>query len=166
MARGNVEPGYGFQQLFGQNKATGGGTGMAYGDLLVYDRATDNWKKAVAGSVKPFGFCGITTILTQSTNNLTGVVTSTRGTADADTQLSVIVQGRIETVAEGVIPGGELVMPGSTNPLNVKAWDGVSRTAVVGRYVINVTQHHDVNDPVPATADGNRIKIDIEPGAV
>lgn len=163
MAYGNTEPGYGFLQLAGQNKATGAGTGTAYGDLLFYDRVTGNtWKKATSGSLRPFGFNGVTTILTQSRNELTNVVTSTRGTADADTVMSVVVRGRIETIAEGVIPPGAYVMPGATNPLHVKVWDGVSANAIVGRYVINVTQFHNPKDVQPSTADGDAIKIDIE----
>lgn len=162
MAYGNTEPGYGFLQLAGQNKATGAGTGTAYGDLHFYDTTTNNWKKATSGALRPFGFNGVTTILTQTRNELTNVVTSTRGTADADTVMSVIVRGRVETISEGVIQPGRYVMPGSTNPLHVKQWDGVSANAIVGRYVINVTQFHNPKDVQPASADGDAIKIDIE----
>lgn len=162
MTYGNTEPGYGFLQLAGQNKPTGAGTGSAYGDLLFYDTATNTWKKSTGTPLRPFGFNGTTTILSQSRNELTNVVTSSRGSADGDTVLSVVVRGRIEQIAEGVIQPGRFVMPGTVNPLHVKQWDGVSANAIVGRYVINSTQFHNPKDVLPAAADGDAIKIDIE----
>lgn len=145
-----------FKQLAGQKKSA---VGMAYGDLLQYDRAADNWIPAVAASVRPFGICGNTEILTQSTNNLTGVVTTTRGAAASDTHTPVIVRGFIKRVADGAIPPGEYVMPSSTAPLTeVVAWNGTSGSAIVGRYVRNITQHDNI--AVPAAADNDIIIIE------
>lgn len=149
----------GFSQLPGQKKKTGAGEGMAYGDLICYVRANDQWEKAGAASVRPFGFCGNTDVLTQTTNNLTGAVTYTRGTTDSDTHVSVIVQGFVKRIADGVIPPGEFVMPSSTAPLTkVVVWNGTSGMAVVGRYVRNITQHD--NNALAATADLDEIIIE------
>ena len=152
----------GFKQLSGQKKNN---AAMAYGDLLSYVRANDNWEPAGAASVRPFGFCGNTDILTQSTNNVTGVVTTTRGAAAADTHCSVITAGFIKRVADGAIPAGEYVMPSSTAPLTeVAAWNGTSGSAVVGRYVRNITQHTATTDGallLPAAADNDIIIIEI-----
>jgi hypothetical protein len=53
-------------------------------------------------------------------------------------------------------------MVDSTAPVTkVMAWDGVARTAVVGRYVRNITQHHNY-DTLPAAALDDAIIIDIE----
>lgn len=163
MTYGQCEPGFGFKQLSGVPKNTGAGTGTAYGDTLAYVRASDNWQKAVAASVKPFGFNGNTKILTQSLDVLTGITTSTRGSADADTNLSVVVRGRIEKIAGGVIPPGELVTVDATSPVTkVQAFGGVqTRDQVVGRYVRNITQHHNY-DTLPAAALDDKIIIDIE----
>ena len=148
----------GFSQLSGQKK---NGSAMAYGDLLSYVRANDNWEPAGASSVRPFGFCGNTDILTQSTNNVTGAVTTTRGAAAADTHCSVIVKGFIKRAADGVIPPGEYVMPSSTAPLTeVVVWNGTLGTAVVGRYVRNITQHDNI--ALPATADNDLIIIEFD----
>ena len=150
----------GFNQLPGQKKKTGAGEGMAYGDLICYVRANDQWEKAAANSVRPFGFCGNTEVLTQSTNNLTGAVTYTKGTTDSQTHCSVIVAGLIRRVSEGVIPPGEFVMPAATTPLSkVIAWTGTLGTAVVGRYVRNITQHD--NNALAASADGDEIIIEM-----
>ena len=166
MAYGQCEPGFGFRQLSGQPKQNAATTGSNYGDTLAYVRANDRWEKAVAASVKPFGFNGNTKLLTQTTDNLTGVVTYTRGSADADTTLSVVVKGRIEKIAGAAIPPGELVMVDGTAPVTkVMVWDGVARTAVVGRYVRNITQHHNY-DTLPAAALNDAIIIDIEGGDV
>ena len=132
---------------------------MAYGDLLAYVRANDNWEPAGAASVRPFGLCGNTEILTQTTNNITGVVTTTRGAAASDTHCSVIVRGFIKRAADGVIPAGEYVMPSSTAPLTeVTAWNGTSGQAIVGRYVRNITQHDQM--ALPAAADNDLIIIE------
>jgi len=145
-----------FKQLAGQKKNN---AGMAYGDLLAYVRANDNWEPAAAASVRPFGFCGNTEILTQTTNNITGVVTTTRGAAASDTHCSVIVRGFIKRAADGVIPAGEYVMPSSTAPLTeVAAWNGTSVNAIVGRYVRNITQHDQM--ALPAAADNDLIIIE------
>lgn len=157
-----AEPGFGFKQLGSQPKATTGGSGMLYGDLLIWNKASSRWDKAAAGSLGRFGFCGNTTILSQSYNNLTGVTTSTRGTADADTTCSVIVAGRVLRVAEGVIPPGQAVMPGATTPLDkVKVYAGADNDAVVGTYVLNITQHHDMDVALPSTIDGDIIVVDV-----
>jgi len=157
-----AEPGFSFKQLGAQPKATAGGTGQLYGDLLIWNKASARWDKAAAGSVGRFGFCGNTTILSQSTNNITGVVTYTRGTADTDTTCSVIVAGRILRVAEGVITPGNAVMPGAAAPLDkVKIYAGTDNDAVVGTYVLNITQHHDMDAPLPSTVDGDIIVIDV-----
>jgi hypothetical protein len=163
MAYGQCEPGFGFRQLSGQPKQGAGGTGTNYGDTLAYVRANDRWEKAVAGSIKPFGFNGNTKLLTQTLDVLTGVTTTTRGSADADTTLSVVVAGRIEKIAGAAIPPGELVMVDSTAPVTkVMAWNGTDADAVVGRYIRNITQHHNY-DTLPAAALDDAIIIDIEP---
>lgn len=157
-----AEPGFGFKQIGAQPKATTGGTGQLYGDLLVWNKANSRWDKGAAASVGRFGFCGNTTILSQTTNNITGVVTTTRGTADADTTCSVIVAGRVLRVSEGVITPGAAVMPGATTPLDkVKVYAGADNDAVVGTYVLNITQHHDMDAPLPTTVDGDIIVIDV-----
>ena len=149
----------GFNQLPGQKKKTGVGEGMAYGDAVCYVRANDQWEKCGAASVRPFGFCGNTDILTKVTNNQTGVVTATRGVGDSDTHFSVIVEGFIKRISDGVIPPGEYVMLSDSAPLTkVKAWDGTLGTAIVGRYVRNITQHD--NNQLAASADGNEIIIE------
>ncbi len=129
MAYGQTEPQFGFKQLSGQAKATGAGTGSSYGDTLYYDRATDNWKKAIAGAVKPFGFNGMTKMLTQTLDMISGQTTYTRG---------------------------------ATAPVTkVMAWNGTEADAVVGRYVRNITQHHNY-DTLPAAALNDAILIDVE----
>jgi hypothetical protein len=145
-----------FKQLAGQKKSA---AGMAYGDLIAFDRTADNWIPAVAGSLRPFGFCGNTDLLTMTTNNITGVVTSTRGAAASDTHCSVIVRGFIKRAADGAIPPGEYVMPSATAPLTeVMVWNGTSVNAIVGRYVRNITQHD--NMALPAAADNDLIIIE------
>lgn len=162
-----AEPGFGFKQLGSQPKATTGGTGQLYGDLLVWNKASSRWDKAASGSLGRFGFCGNTTILAQSTNNITGVVTYTRGTADTDTTCSVIVAGRILRVADGVIPPGQAVMPGASSPLDkVKVYAGADNDVAIGTYVLNITQHHDMDAPLPTTVDGDIIVIDVIEKAV
>jgi hypothetical protein len=147
-----------FMQLAGQKKSA---VAMAYGDMLAYVRANDNWEPAGAASVRPFGLCGNTDILTQSTNNLTGVVTTTRGAAAADTHCSVIVRGFIKRASDGVIPPGEYVMLSATAPLTeVAAWNGTLGTAVVGRYVRNITQHDNI--ALAASADNDIIIIEFD----
>jgi hypothetical protein len=159
-----AEPGFGFKQLGAQPKATSGGSGMLYGDALVWNNTTHRWDKvAGAGAVGRFGFCGNTTIITQSTNNLTGVVTYTRGAADADTTCSVVVSGRILRVSDGVIQPGNGVITTATSPLD-KVKDYAASTdfdLIVGTYVLNITQHHDMDAPLPASADGDIIVIDV-----
>lgn len=155
----------GFRQIPGLPKQSGGGTGIAYGDAVTYNRANDRWEKCVAGSVKPFGVCGNTDILTQVKDEITGVVTTTRGVSDSATSLSVIVSGIVKRAADGVIPAGELVMLSATAPLTeVKVWDGVAANAVFGRYIVNITQHH-AADAVPAAADNDLIKVEIIEGS-
>lgn len=155
----------GFRQVPGLPKQSGGGTAIAYGDAVTYNRANDRWEKAVAGSLKPFGVCGITDLITQVTDNITGVTTTTRGAPDSATSVSVIVSGIVKRAADGVIPAGELVMLSATAPLTeVKAWDGTAAAAVFGRYVSNITQHH-AADAVPAAADNDLIKVEIIEGS-
>jgi hypothetical protein len=159
-----AEPGFGFKQLGAQPKATSGGSGQLYGDLLVWDNTNHRWNKvAGAGAVGRFGFCGNTSIISQSTNNLTGVVTYTRGTADADTTCSVVVSGRILRVSDGVINPGNGVITTATNPLDKVKDYGASADfdLIVGTYVLNITQHHDMDAPLPASADGDIIVIDV-----
>lgn len=158
-----AEPGFGFKQLGAQPKATSGGSGQLYGDLLVWDNTNHRWNKvAGAADLGRFGFCGNTTVLTQSTNNLTGVVTATRGTADADTTCSVVVAGRVLRVSDGVITPGSAVMPTATNPLDkVKTHNGTDNDQVIGTYVLNITQHHDMDAVLPSSADGDIIVIDV-----
>ena len=145
-----------FKQLAGQKKSA---AAMAYGDLIQFDRTADNWIPAVAGSVRPLGFCGNTEILTQTTNNITGVVTTTRGAAASDTHCSVIVRGFIKRAADGAIPPGEYVMPSTTAPLTeVAVWNGTSVNNIVGRYVRNITQHDQM--ALPAAADNDLIIIE------
>ena len=111
--------------------------------------------------LRPFGFCGNTDIITQTTNNITGAVTTTRGAAASDTHCSVIVKGFIKRAADGVIPPGEYVMPSATAPLTeVIVWNGTLGTAVVGRYVGNITQHDNI--ALPATADNDFIIIEFD----
>lgn len=157
-----AEPGFGFKQLGAQPKATGGGTGALYGDLLVYDDTNKRWNKATSTSVGRFGFVGNTKILTQTTDNLSGVVTYTRGVADADTTVSVIVSGRILRVADGTIGPGSSVMPTTNSPLDkVKVYSGADNDAVIGTYVLNITQHHDMDAPLPSAATNDIIVIDV-----
>ena len=147
-----------FMQLSGQKKSA---VAMAYGDMLAYVRANDNWEPAGAASVRPFGLCGNTDELTKTTNNITGVVTATRGAAASDTHCSVIVRGFIKRAADGAIPSGEYVMLSSTAPLTeVTAWNGTLGTAVVGRYVRNITQHDNI--ALPAAADNDIIIIEFD----
>lgn len=147
-----------FMQLAGQKKSA---VAMAYGDMLAYVRANDNWEPAGAASVRPFGVCGDTTEQTHSINTITGVHTVTRGSAAADTHTSVIVRGFIKRAADGAIPAGEYVMLSATAPLTeVKAWDGTIGTAVVGRYVRNITQHDNI--ACPAAADNDIIIIEFD----
>lgn len=147
-----------FMQLAGQKKNN---AAMAYGDMLAYVRANDNWEPAGAASVRPFGLCGNTDILTQTTNNVSGVVTTTRGAAASDTHCSVIVRGFIKRAADGAIPPGEYVMLSSTAPLTeVAAWNGTLGTAVVGRYVRNITQHDNI--ALAAAADNDIIIIEFD----
>lgn len=161
---GATEAGYGFMQVPGCPKATTAGQGTQYGDTLYYDRATDNWKKCTATAKKPFGFNGINKVISQTLNVLTNTTTYTRGTLDADTTLSVVIRGRITKFAEASIPPGEYVMPSATadhEHTHVQAWDGVAADAIIGRYVINLTNHHDA-DVAPRTTQANdEIKIDI-----
>jgi hypothetical protein len=147
-----------FMQLAGQKKSA---VGMLYGDMLSYDRAADNWIPAVAASVRPFGLCGTTDLLTQTTNNITGVITTTRGAAASDTHCSVIVRCFIKRAADGAIPPGEYVMLSATAPLTeVAAWNGTLGTAVVGRYVRNITQHDNI--ALAAAVDNDIIIIEFD----
>lgn len=158
-----AEPGFGFKQLGAQPKSTAALSGQLYGDMLVWDNTNHRWNKVAAATDKGrFGFCGNTTILSQTYNNLTGVTTFTRGTADADTTCSVVVAGRVLRVSDGVIQPGNSVMPTATSPLDkVKNYDGVDNDTVVGTYVLNITQHHDMDAPLPASADGDIIVVDV-----
>lgn len=153
-----------FMQLAGQKKKNT--EAFPYGSLICYVRANDQWELAQAASVRPFGYCGDAAILTQSTNNLTGVTTTARGTAATDTHTSVIVRGFIRTKAGGVIPPGEYVMPDATDPTTeVIVWNGTSGAAVVGRYVRNITQHTAAADQsllLPSTADNDIIIIEFD----
>lgn len=151
-----------FMQLAGQKKSA---VGMAYGDMLAYVRANDNWEPAAAASVRPFGLCGNTDQISETltTNYQTGVVTKTyvRGASASDTHCSVIVRGFIKRAADGVIPPGEYVMLSSTAPLTeVTAWNGTLGTAVVGRYVRNITQHDNI--ALAATADNDIIIVEFD----
>ena len=150
----------GFTQLSGQKKDN---SAMAYGDLLTYVRANDNWEPAGASSVRPFGFLGNTDVISETiaTNNQTGVVTKTyvKGVSAAETHCSVIVKGFIKRKAGGVIPAGQYVMPDATLPLTeVQVWDGTLGMTIVGRYVRNITQHDQM--ALPAAADGDDIIIE------
>jgi hypothetical protein len=150
----------GFSQLPGQKKKTGAGEGMAYGDLITYVRANDQWEKAIAASVRPFGFCGNTDILTQSQDMLTGTVTYTRGTTDSDTHVSVIVAGLVKRIASGAIPPGEYVMPDATSPLTkVMAWNSTSGGTIVGRYIRNITQAD--NNQLAASVANDEILVEL-----
>ena len=149
-----------FKQLAGQKKSA---VAMAYKDLLSFNRTNDNWEPAAAGSLRPFGFCGNTDILSETltTNFQTGVVTKAyvRGAAASDTHCSVITRGFVTRAADGAIPGGEYVMPSATAPLTeVQVWNGTSVNAIIGRYVRNITQHDNV--AVPAAADNDIIQIE------
>jgi hypothetical protein len=147
-----------FMQLAGQKKSA---VGMLYGDMLAYVRANDNWEPAAAASVRPFGLCGNTDMLTQTTNNITGVITTTRGAAASDTHCSIIVRGFIKRAADGAIPPGEYVMLSATAPLTeVAAWNGTLGTAVVGRYVRNITQHDNI--ALAAAVDNDIIIIEFD----
>lgn len=164
-----AEPGFGFKQVGAQPKATGVGTGQLYGDLLVWDNTNHRWNKvAGAGALGRFGVCGNLTILSQTYNNLTGVTTFTRGTADADTTCSVIVAGRVLRVADSTIQPGNSVISTATSPLDKVKDYGASTGGplVIGTYVLNVTQHHDMDAPLPAAADGDIIVIDLLEKAV
>src|SRR5262245_42577111 len=94
-----------FMQIAGQKKSA---VGMAYGDMLTYNRTNDNWEPVVAASVRPFGLCGNTDQISETltTNYQTGVVTKTyvRGASSTDTHCSVIVRGFIKRAADGAIP--------------------------------------------------------------
>lgn len=152
----------GFVQHAGQKKSA---VAMAYGDMLTYVRANDNWEPAAAASVRPFGVCGTTDLISETvaTNNVTGVVTRTyvKGVQSTDTHCSVIVKGLIKRAADGAIPPGEYVMLSSTAPLTeVAAWNGTLGTAVVGRYIRNITQHD--NMALPAAADNDLIIIEFD----
>lgn len=156
------EAGFGFKQLDPQNKATSGGSGTLFGDLLVWDGTNNRWNAAASGSKGRFGFNGNTRILAQTLNVLTGATTFTRGSADADVSLPVIVSGRIVRVSDGVITPGHQVMPGATSPLDkVKVYDGVDPTSIVGTYVANITQHHDIDVALPSSANNDIIVIDV-----
>lgn len=160
---GLYEAGFGFRQLGAQPKATTGGSGSLFGDLLVYDNTNSRWNAAVAASTGRFGFNANTRILSQSTNNLTGVVTATRGSADADVSLSVLVAGRVTRVANGAIGPGRPVMPTATNtPDKVKQWDGVDIDTIVGIYILNKTQFHDMDAALPSAADLDVIVVDVQ----
>lgn len=162
MAYGDCEPGFGFLKLGGQPKQNAGATGTNYGDTLAYVRANDRWEKAAAGSLKPFGFNHTNKEVSHTIDTQTGIHTVVVGTADADITMSVVVSGRIEKIAGAAIPAGEMVMVDGTAPITkVMVWDGVARTAVVGRYIRNITQHH-AADTLPAAALNDAIIIDIE----
>lgn len=148
----------GTKQLSGQKKS---GAAMNFGDLICWVKAADQWEPAGNLSVKPFGFCGNNEIISQTTNNITGVVTTTRGAAASDTHTPVIVAGFIRRVAENAIPAGEFVMPPAANfATDVQAWNGTTGSNVIGRYVKNITQHHNV-DTLPAAADNDIIIIEV-----
>lgn len=155
-----MEPGYGKKQLVSCKKGTSAGTGMNYGNLVFRD--TDFvWKKGTSAAVQPFGFNQVTELLTLSRNELTGVVTSTRGTTDAATEMSVAVAGRIEVNADGAIDPFAYVMPSSNHPLtHVAKWNGTNGNAIIGIYIGNVTQFTNPKDPLPSAADDDVIKID------
>jgi len=160
---GLYEAGFGFKQLGAQPKATTGGSGTLFGDLLVYDNTTSKWIAAVAASTGRFGFNANTRILSQTTNNLTGVTTSTRGSADADVSLSVLVSGRVTRVANGAIAPGRPVMPTATGTADkVKQWDGTDIDTIIGIYVLNKTQFHDMDASVPSAADLDVIVCDVQ----
>jgi hypothetical protein len=152
-----------FVQLPAEPKKTGSTEGPAYGDAIVWDNTNNYWKKAVAASVGRFGFNGNNQVLTHSINVLTGADTSTRGSTDAETNTSVVVQGKIYRLSEGTIVGGKAVMLGSTDPLShVKQWDGVAANAIVGIYIMNMTQHHDADVVIPTSAAEDVITIDFK----
>lgn len=162
MPYGSVEWGYGRHQLHGQPKATGAGTGTSPGDTLYWD--SDVWKKCISAGLGPYGFNGNLDVLTQTLNVLTNATTYTRGSTDDDTTLSVIVSGRITKKAEAGIKAGDLVMPSSTGAnahTHVMKWDGAEARNVIGRYVINVTKHHQANEKARDTLADDLIKIDV-----
>jgi hypothetical protein len=151
------------KQLAGQKKKNT--EAFPYGALVCYVQANDQWELAQSSSVRPFGFCGDTTVLTQTTNNLTGVVTTTKGTAATDTHTSIITRGHMHTKAGGAIPAGEYVMPDATDPTTeVIVWNGTSGKAIVGRYIRNLTQWTVTTDQsllLPAAADNDDIIIEL-----
>lgn len=157
----------GFRQLAGQKKKNT--EAFPYGALVCYVRANDQWELAQAASVRPFGYCGDTTLISETvaTNHLTGVVTKTyvKGAVDTATHTSIIVEGLIRTTAGGAIPPGEYVMPDATDPTTeVIAWNSTSGMAIIGRYVRNITQHTVTTDGMlllPAAADNDIIIIEL-----
>lgn len=163
MPYGSVEAGFGMLQIPGQVKATGAGTGTSTGDTLYYDTAAHSWKKAIAAAKRPFGFNAELVVLTQSLNVLTNETTYTRGTTDDQTTMSVLVSGRITKYAEAGIKAGDLVMISSTGGhehTHVMLWNGTDAKAILGRYVINVTQFHNANVKAPDTVADDLVKID------
>jgi hypothetical protein len=119
------------------------------------------WKNATADTVKPFGICGVSDILTQVRDELSNEVESTRGVSDYADGLSVVVEGRLEKLADGVIAPMAFVMPSATNPkTHVQEWDGVNGNQLMGMYTINITQYHGADKRLPPSADNDRIKID------
>jgi hypothetical protein len=161
MPYGSMEWGYGKHQLHGQVKPTGAGTGTSTGDTLYF--TGDQWVKAVAAAVAPFGFNGNTQVLTQTLNVLTNATTVTKGSTDTDTTLSVIVAGRITKLAEAGIKPGDPVMVSQTAGhyhTHVQQWNGTATSTIVGRYVINVTSFHKADVAARTTQADDLIKID------
>jgi hypothetical protein len=164
MPYGATEPGYNFLQLAGQPKNTGVNTGGSPGDTFAFDNANNQWKRAVAAQVGPFGFVGNLDVLTETLDVLTNTYTITRGVTDAATTMSVIVSGRIAKKAAAGLVGGDIVKVDATSPLtHVMKWvQGTDATKLaVVRYVINETQFHNANVEAPTTALNDIIKIDI-----
>lgn len=169
MPYGATEPGYGFLQIPGMPKNTGASTGGAPGDTFAFDQAANQWKRAVAAQVGPFGFVGNLEVLSETLDVLTNIYTITRGVADAATTMSVIVSGRITKKAAASIVAGDLVKVDATSPLTsvmkwVRGTDAVG--LIVGRYVINETQYHRADAVAPTTALNDLIKIDIIPSSI
>lgn len=148
-----------------QSKQATGGNSFLFGQTLRYDHTNDRWVKATSGVGGKYGFCTNNEDLTLSTNELTGATTQTRGVSENATACSVLVEGTVEKMAEGAITAGAHVKVAPTDPNKVVEWiatgtpDNVN--LIVGTYVINCTQHHNANAPMPNAAANDSIKVRI-----
>lgn len=148
--------------LTSQPKATGSGKTFLFGQTLFYDVVNNVWDKAVSGTGGRFGFCTTLNRLTKITENFTGEVTLTKGADEDDNSCSILVKGRVQKQAEGAIAGSAYVKVASTDPNKLAEWiEGTdAENLIVGRYITNLTQHHNADEPVPNAVDGDWIKID------